>query len=41
MNKRIKQLEEELKEASKGFEAQREILEKKRTDMQEDYEKQI
>ena len=41
MRKRIEQLEAELKEAGKGFEAQRAILEQKRLDMQADYEKQI
>ena len=31
--KRIEQLEADLKEARKGFEHEREVLEKKRTDM--------
>lgn len=39
MQKRIDQLEAELKEASKGFEAQRQLLEQKRADMQADYER--
>lgn len=37
--KKIAQLEADLKEARKGFEHEREILEKKRADMQADYEK--
>lgn len=37
--KKIEQLEADLKEARKGFENERQILEKKRTDMQEDYER--
>ena len=41
MRKRIEQLEAELKEAGKGFEAQRAVLEQKRADMQADYERQI
>lgn len=38
-NKQVTQLEHDLKIARSGFEAEREALEKKRTDMQEDYEK--
>jgi polyhydroxyalkanoate synthesis regulator phasin len=38
---KIKKLEEDLKIARSGFEAERQALEKKRTDMQADYEKSI
>ncbi len=41
LKKRIQQLEEELKEAGKGFEAQRKLMEKKREEMEEDYTRQI
>lgn len=37
MQKRITKLEAELKEAGKGFEAQRQVLEQKRADMEADY----
>ena len=38
---RIAKLEEELKIARSGFDAERQALEKKRTDMQADYGKKI
>lgn len=41
MQKRIDKLVAELKEAGKGFEAQRQVLEQKRADMEADYLKQI
>jgi hypothetical protein len=34
-------LEEQLKIARQGFDAERQVLEKKRTDMQAGYEKQL
>lgn len=37
----IKQLEADLADARKGFDHERQVLEKKRTDMQADYEKQL
>lgn len=37
--KKIDQLEADLKEARKGFENERQILEKKREDMKADYER--
>ena len=39
--KKVTQLEEDLKIARSGFASEREALEKKRTDMQAEYEKQI
>lgn len=39
--KKIVQLEEDLKLARSGFEGERAMLEKKRTDMQAEYEKTI
>ena len=39
--KKIAQLEADLATARQGFEAERQVLDKKRTDMQADYEKKI
>ena len=39
--KKIADLEEQLRIARSGFDAERQALEKKRTDMQADYERQL